>query len=186
MVRLRRGGRQGRERRHRAAAVPDWRASWALPSVRVPGSAHTVKAPGHLPRAAPRPAPGRPSSKARSPATGPRHLLGREPAGPEAPDPQLADLERAELQVLRRQAQPDRIRELVEVSYARPKSADRGAKLILGGMFAAPRAATRRRKSPKRVHFASYFLDLMYETTPGIKSKFNGVALHPYMARYRH
>ena len=40
-------------------------------------------------------------------------------------------------------------------------------------------------EKPKRAYFASDFLDLMYETTPGIKAKFNGVALHPYTGKYQ-
>ena len=40
-------------------------------------------------------------------------------------------------------------------------------------------------KRPKRVYFASDFLEQMYEKTPGIKAKFNGVALHPYTGSYQ-
>ena len=85
--------------------------AWAVPSVWVPGSGHTVKAPSHL--------PGRRRCRDRlvelrqrrgRPLRAQRQLLGREPDGSQAPDPHLADLERGELQVLRRQAQPGRIR----------------------------------------------------------------------------
>jgi hypothetical protein len=73
---------------------------------------------------------------------------------------------------------------LVNVSYAAIKSVDRGAKLILGGMFAQPNEATFKAKPPQ-AYFAADFLDQLYETTPGIKSKFSGVALHPYTSRYQ-
>ncbi len=73
---------------------------------------------------------------------------------------------------------------LVNVSYATIKSIDPGAKLILGGMFARPKEAERKRK-PAQAFFATDFLDRMYKSTPGIKSKFSGVALHPYTTDYR-
>ncbi|MDX6602805.1 MAG: polysaccharide biosynthesis protein PslG [Solirubrobacterales bacterium] len=73
---------------------------------------------------------------------------------------------------------------LVNVSYTAIKSLDPGAKLILGGMFARPREAEFKRK-PAQAFFATDFLDRMYSSTPGIKSKFSGVALHPYTTDYR-
>ncbi len=73
---------------------------------------------------------------------------------------------------------------LINVSYAAIKSVDPGAKLILGGMFAQPNEATFKVKPPQ-AYFASDFLDQLYETTPGIKRKFSGVALHPYTSRYQ-
>jgi hypothetical protein len=73
---------------------------------------------------------------------------------------------------------------LVKLSYAAIKSADPGAQIVLGGMFARPIEATRNLKPPQ-AYFATDFLDQMYETTPGIKSKFNGIALHPYSGSYK-
>ncbi len=73
---------------------------------------------------------------------------------------------------------------LINVSYAAIKSVDPGAKLILGGMFAEPNEAKFKRKPPQ-AYFATDFLDSVYKTTPGIKSKFSGVALHPYTAKYQ-
>ena len=73
---------------------------------------------------------------------------------------------------------------LVKLSYAAIKSADPGAQVILGGLFARPKEATGNGKPPQ-AYFASDFLDQMYKTTPGIKSKFNGVALHPYTGSYQ-
>jgi hypothetical protein len=55
---------------------------------------------------------------------------------------------------------------------------------VLGGLFARPIEATFRKKPPQ-AYFAADFLDKMYETTPGIKSKFQGVALHPYTGSYK-
>jgi hypothetical protein len=73
---------------------------------------------------------------------------------------------------------------LVELSSAAAKAADPGAKIVLGGLFARPIEATFNRKPPQ-AYFATDFLEQMYASTPGIKSKFQGVALHPYTGRYQ-
>lgn len=73
---------------------------------------------------------------------------------------------------------------LVNVSYAAIKSVDRRAKLILGGMFARPGEAKLKVKPPQ-AYYAADFLDQLYKSTPGVKGKFSGVALHPYTAKYQ-
>ncbi len=73
---------------------------------------------------------------------------------------------------------------LVTVSYAALKSADPGAKLILGGMFARPKEAEFKGK-PVQAYFATDFLEGVYKSTPGVKGKFIGVALHPYTTKYQ-
>jgi Glycosyl hydrolase catalytic core len=73
---------------------------------------------------------------------------------------------------------------LVKLSATAIKAVDRGAKIILGGMFARPREAEFNRRPPL-AYFASDFLEQMYATTPGVKSKFQGVALHPYTGTYK-
>lgn len=73
---------------------------------------------------------------------------------------------------------------LVKLTYAAAKTADPSAKLILGGLFARPIEATYHVK-PKQAYFASTFLQQMYRSTPGIKSKFQGVALHPYTGSWK-
>jgi hypothetical protein len=73
---------------------------------------------------------------------------------------------------------------LINVSYAAIKSVDPGAKLVLGGMFARPKEAEFKRK-PAQAYFATDFLDQLYASTPGIKRKFVGVALHPYTTKYQ-
>lgn len=74
---------------------------------------------------------------------------------------------------------------LVKLSYTALKSADHGARIVLGGLFARPKEATFKRKPPL-AYFATDFLQQMYASTPGIKGKFNGVALHPYTGNYRY
>ncbi len=73
---------------------------------------------------------------------------------------------------------------LVKLSYSALKSADRGARVVLGGMFARPKQALSRKKPPQ-AYFATDFLNQMYKRTPGIKSKFHGVALHPYTGTFK-
>jgi len=73
---------------------------------------------------------------------------------------------------------------LVNLTYAAAKAADPGAKLILGGLFARPIEATFHVR-PRQAYFASTFLQQMYRSTPGIKSKFQGVALHPYTGSWK-
>jgi polysaccharide biosynthesis protein PslG len=73
---------------------------------------------------------------------------------------------------------------LVNLSFAAIKGIDPGAQIILGGMFATPIEATFN-KRPPQAYFAADFLDQMYKTTPGVKAKFNGIALHPYTGSYR-
>ena len=51
-------------------------------------------------------------------------------------------------------------------------------------MFAPPERRTFKEKPPQ-AYFATDFLEQMYKTTPGIKAKFSGVALHPYTGSYQ-
>jgi polysaccharide biosynthesis protein PslG len=73
---------------------------------------------------------------------------------------------------------------LVTLSSASIKVVDRTAKIVLGGLFARPIEATFRKKPPQ-AYFAAEFLDQMYASTPGVKSMFQGVALHPYTGSYK-
>ena len=73
---------------------------------------------------------------------------------------------------------------LVQISHAALVSADPGAKIVLGGLFAKPREAQFKHRPPL-AYFASDFLTQMYRDTPGVRSLFSGVALHPYTYGYR-
>lgn len=74
---------------------------------------------------------------------------------------------------------------LVKLSYSTIKALDPSARIILGGMFARPKEAEYKVK-PKLAYFATDFIQKMYRSTPGIKSSFNGFALHPYTREYRY
>jgi hypothetical protein len=73
---------------------------------------------------------------------------------------------------------------LVKLTASAIKAADPGAQVILGGLFARPIEATFRKKPPQ-AYFAADFLDEMYESTPGIKTKFQGIAVHPYTGSWK-
>jgi len=73
---------------------------------------------------------------------------------------------------------------LVKLTSSAIKAADPGAQVILGGLFSRPIEATFN-KRPPQAYFAADFLDQMYASTPGIKSKFQGVALHPYTGSWK-
>lgn len=73
---------------------------------------------------------------------------------------------------------------LVMQSYASIHRTDRGARIVLAGLFGEP-AGCRREKRPLSP-CADDFLDRMYRTTPGLKKRFVGVALHPYSRWWQH
>jgi Beta-galactosidase len=70
-------------------------------------------------------------------------------------------------------ASPQRYAKLVQISGPAIKRVDPGAKVILSGLFGDPTAG-----GPKGMP-ADQFLDILYRS-PGIKSRFDGISLHPY------
>ena len=82
------------------------------------------------------------------------------------------------------QPNPAEYGKLVKLSYAAIKGVDPGAQILLGGLFARPKEALLTRKPPL-AYFATDFLEQMYKRRPASRSKFNGVALHPYTTRYQ-
>jgi hypothetical protein len=73
---------------------------------------------------------------------------------------------------------------LVTLSNAAIKAVDPGARIVLGGLFARPIEATFH-KNPPQAYFAADFLAQMYASTPGVKAKFQGYALHPYTGSWK-
>ncbi len=73
---------------------------------------------------------------------------------------------------------------LVNISYTALRSADPGAKVVLAGLFSEPREALFK-GGPRQAYFGTEFLERMYKSTPGVRSKFVGTALHPYTGSYR-
>jgi polysaccharide biosynthesis protein PslG len=74
---------------------------------------------------------------------------------------------------------------LVKLSSSVIKGADPGAKIILGGIVARPKDAEYIHKRPRWAYFGTEFLEQMYKRTPGIKQKYDGVAIHPYTTSYK-
>lgn len=72
-------------------------------------------------------------------------------------------------------ASPQRYAKLVNISGPAIKRVDPGAKVVLSGLFGEPTA-----RGAKGMP-AAKFLDILYRS-PGIKSHFDGIALHPYAA----
>jgi polysaccharide biosynthesis protein PslG len=159
--------------------------SWAVPEVWVPGSGRSIKAPRNLPVHGAAAAGWSRFVKAAVARYGPGGSFWLEhPAL--APRPirtwQIWNEQNFEYFVTR--PNPAEYGKLVKLSSSAIKGVDPGAIVVLGGLFARPGEAELKRKPPL-AYFASDFLDQMYERTPGIKSKFQGVALHPYTGRYQ-
>ena len=72
---------------------------------------------------------------------------------------------------------------LVKLSYSASEGSTRARRLILAGLFSRPAEANLKRKPPL-AYFAADFLEKLYRGSPGIRTKFQGVALHPYTATY--
>jgi polysaccharide biosynthesis protein PslG len=82
---------------------------------------------------------------------------------------------------------PSQYGKLVVDSYKDLRSADPGARIVLGGLFARPKGGSQK-PAPgriKRAWFAADFLEQMYKTTPRVRGKFLAVSLHPYSYSYR-
>lgn len=156
---------------------------WAVPSARVPGS--SVEAPLRLPAA---------GAAAGAWTAFVQQVVAR--YGPNgsfwASNPGLAPRPVRTWQIWNEpnfkyfvvRPNPVEYGKLVKLSSTAIKAVDPGAKVLLGGMFARPREAEFKRK-PRQAYFATEFLDQMYKRTPGIKAKFEGIALHPYTTEYQ-
>jgi polysaccharide biosynthesis protein PslG len=158
---------------------------WAVPSVWVPNSGHALKTPRNLPASGAAAAGWSNFVRAAVGRYGPGGSFWAEHPGL-SPRPirtwQIWNEENFEYFVAR--PNPAEYGKLVKLSSDAIKGVDPGARVVLGGLFARPAEAELRRKPPL-AYFASDFLDQMYERTPGVKSKFQGVALHPYTGRYQ-
>jgi len=73
--------------------------------------------------------------------------------------------------------------QLVKISSNAIKATDRGAKVILAGLFAWPKGANS--KTGNHNWFAADFLEGLY-SVPGIAAKFDGIAVHPYSTKYQY
>jgi len=160
--------------------------TWAVPAGVVPGTRGTLTAPRFLPVRNGRQRSGwRRFVIATIKRYGPRGTFWVENPGlPKRPLRVWQIWNEANFKYFVVRPNPAEFGKLVKLSYSAVKAADRGARVILGGLFARPIEATFRRRPPQ-AYFAADFLNRMYRSTPGIRSKFNGYALHPYTGNYR-
>jgi hypothetical protein len=162
--------------------------SWAVPSARVPGThgAGLSAAPRNLPAAG---AAGRAWSSFLELAVeryGPGGTFwSTHPKVPEQPIRTWQVWNEENFKYFVTRPNPAEYGKLVKISSAAIKSVDPGAKVVLGGLFARPNEA-RFKVKPPQAYFASDFLEKMYQRTPGIKSKFDGIALHPYSSKFQY
>ncbi len=159
--------------------------AWAVPSIFVPGTGKTAKAPAHLPVTGAAATAWSNLLKGAVARYGPNGSFWAEnPIVPKRPIRAWQVWNEENFKYFVAKPNPVEYGKLVKISYAALKSVDPGAQAILGGMFALPKGC-RSKALPKQNYCAADFLQLMYEKTPGIKAKFNGVALHPYTGKYQ-
>ncbi|MEX2447394.1 MAG: glycosyl hydrolase [Solirubrobacterales bacterium] len=163
-----------------------WAPSWVLPHAPVPGTGGAAQAPRFLPvRNAGQRSGWRQFVIQAVRRYGPQGTFWAENPGlPRRPIRVWQIWNEANFKYFVTRPNPAEYGKLVKFSYAAVKAADRGARIVLGGLFSRP-AESLIRRGPKQAYFASEFLDLMYKRTPGIKTKFHGVSLHPYTANFK-
>jgi hypothetical protein len=162
--------------------------TWAIPNATVPGT--SSKAPAHLPATGTSATAWTSFLKAAVARYGPNGSYWSEnPLVPAHPINVWQIWNEPNFKYFVAKPNPTEYGKLVKMSSAAIKSVDPTAQVLLAGLFAKP--AGGRHLSGKRVvngtspnWFAAYFLEQMYKKNPGIKSRFQGVALHPYVARY--
>jgi hypothetical protein len=156
--------------------------SWAVPSVRVPGGGG-AKAPAHLPTSGAAAAGWTSLLEQAVERYGPGgKFWAAHPSLPVRPIRawQIWNEQNFRYSVVR--PNPVEYGKLVNLSFAAIRGADPGAQIVLGGMFARPRGSRNPRTGAHKGidWYAADFLEALYKKTPGIKRKFNVVALHPY------
>ncbi|MET0557567.1 MAG: glycosyl hydrolase [Solirubrobacterales bacterium] len=157
--------------------------NWAVPQAKVPGS--TLHAPSRLPASGPAASAWSTFLAAAVARYGPNGTLWTDnPQLPAHPIRNWQIWNEPNFKYFVTHPNPAEYGKLVKLSSGVIRAADPGAKIILGGLFARPIEATFHKKPPQ-AYFAKDFLAQMYAKTPGIKSKFQGVALHPYTGSYK-
>jgi polysaccharide biosynthesis protein PslG len=160
---------------------------WAVASVRVPGGGGS-KAPGSLPASGEAAAGWKALLSAAVERYGPNgDFWATHPAVPLRPIRNWQIFNEPNFKFFVARPNPTEYGKLVKQSSAAIKAVDPGAKIVLAGLFAQPKGS--RNSAGKHIGinwFASDFLEKMYKTTPGIKTRFNGVALHPYTGTWQY
>lgn len=154
---------------------------WAVPSINVPAGGGS-KAPAHLPVSGPAASAWKSLLTQAVERYGPGgDFWALHPNLPVRPIRAWQIYNEPNFKYFVARPNPTEYGKLVKISHAAIKLADPGAQVVLAGLFARPKGARTPAGKHKSVNwFASDFLNQMYRTNPGIKSRFNGVALHPY------
>jgi hypothetical protein len=159
--------------------------SWAVPLAFVPGTGHRSETNAHLPVSGSAAGGWLAFVRTAVARYGPEGAFWLEhPNLPQMPIRNWQVWNEANFKYFVARPNPKEFGKLVKITSNAIKGVDHGAKVILGGLFARPREALFKRK-PKQAYFATDFLRIMYRTTPGIKTRFDGVALHPYTTRWQ-
>lgn len=169
--------------------------TWAVPQVNVPGSGGSVKSPAHLPVSGAARSGWSSFVSAAVARYGPNgSFWATHPALPVRPIRAWQIWNEPNFKYFVAHPNPAEYGKLVKLSFAAIRGVDPGAQVILAGLFAKPKGGRFLRPGKKKLvanptspnFYASYFLEQMYVHNPGIKSKFNGVALHPYTPIYQY
>ncbi|HET8862660.1 MAG TPA: glycosyl hydrolase [Solirubrobacterales bacterium] len=160
--------------------------SWAVPSAAVPGTGGGIRAPKFLPvRSGAQRSGWRKFVVQVVKRYGPRGTFWTENPGlPKKAIRVWQIWNEPNFKYFVARPNPAEYGKLVKLSYGAVKAADKGARVILAGLFARPIEAEIK-QGPPQAYFAADFLEGMYASTPGIKSKFQGYALHPYTGSYK-
>jgi polysaccharide biosynthesis protein PslG len=159
--------------------------TWAVPQGAVPGSHGMSAAPRHLPVSGVARAGWMALLRLAVGRYGPRGSFWLENPGlPKRPVRTWQIWNEPNFKYFVVRPNPAEYGKLVKISYAAIRGADPGARLVLGGLFARPKEARYKRR-PRQAYFATDFLNQMYRRTPGIRSRFHGIALHPYTRAFK-
>lgn len=169
--------------------------TWAVPSARVPGGGGT-KAPARLPVSGTAAAAWKALLAEAAARYGPNgSFWASHPGVPVKPIRAWQIWNEPNFKFFVAKPNPAEYGKLVKISSSALKAVDPGAQVVLAGLFSQPKGARYVRivRGKKKVvnatnvnYFASYFLEQMYKRTPGVKSKFTGVALHPYTGTWKY
>lgn len=155
--------------------------AWAVPSARVPGGGGST-APARLPVSGPAAGGWKNLLAQAVQRYGPNGVFWTaHPGVPPRPLRVWQIWNEPNFKYFVAEPNPTEYGKLVKISHAALKSVDRGAQIILAGLFSRPKGARAKSGEHKSLNwYASDFVERMYATNAGIKSRFNGVSLHPY------
>lgn len=158
--------------------------AWAIQELPVPGTGGQLKTPGHLPISGSAAGAWKSLLGAAVARYGPNGAFwAANPGIPPRPVRAWQIWNEPNFKYFLARPNPVEYGKLVKLSYGALKAVDPGAQVILAGLYSRPIEAIHNYKPP-RAFFATDFLEQMYKKVPGLKGKFNGVALHPYTGRY--